>query len=236
MNENLQLLIFQKQPSVDVCSYMFFEICVVENFAKFTGKHLCQSLFLVKLQASTSHGTGVSSEFCEIFKCNFLKKIPPSGCLQFLTSSKFACLKFQLNVRMIVLKLQNRKTFLNHAPISQKKSRHFEVDTRVKHTKIHFNTSTKFQKLFDPLVYQILAKMLSLFEKLKPVIKDIKISDCTFDDKKHFQFLGPKRPVSKRPIFRRPGVQIPSIQVPRVQAYSLYEQNSAFPVCPLRKL
>ena len=45
---------------------------------------------------------------------------------------------------MIVLKLQNRKTFLNHAPICQKKSRHFEVNTRAKHTETHFNTSTKF--------------------------------------------------------------------------------------------
>ena len=33
---------------------------VLRNFAKFTGKHLCQSLFLIKLQVSnTGAGTGV---------------------------------------------------------------------------------------------------------------------------------------------------------------------------------
>ena len=30
---------------------MFFEIVVLENFAIFRGKHLCWSLFLIKLQA-----------------------------------------------------------------------------------------------------------------------------------------------------------------------------------------
>ena len=29
---------------------MFFKIAVLENFAIFTGKHLCSSLFLIKLQ------------------------------------------------------------------------------------------------------------------------------------------------------------------------------------------
>ena len=32
-------------------SKMFFKISVLENFAIFTGKHLCWSLFLIKLQA-----------------------------------------------------------------------------------------------------------------------------------------------------------------------------------------
>ena len=30
---------------------MFFKIEVLKNFANFTGKHLCWSLFLIKLQA-----------------------------------------------------------------------------------------------------------------------------------------------------------------------------------------
>ena len=41
---------------------LFCKKCVLRNFAKFTGKHLCQSLFLIKLQAS---------EFCEISKSIF---------------------------------------------------------------------------------------------------------------------------------------------------------------------
>ena len=32
-------------------SQMFFKIDVLKNFANFTGKHLCWSLFLIKLQA-----------------------------------------------------------------------------------------------------------------------------------------------------------------------------------------
>ena len=35
-------------------SQMFFKIGALKNVAKFTGKHLCQSLFLIKLQVSGS--------------------------------------------------------------------------------------------------------------------------------------------------------------------------------------
>ena len=37
----------QKQPFADVV----FKIGVLENFAKFTGKHQCWSLFIIKLRA-----------------------------------------------------------------------------------------------------------------------------------------------------------------------------------------
>ena len=40
-------------------SQMFFKIGVLKNIANFTGKHLCWSLFLIKLQAY---------EICEILK------------------------------------------------------------------------------------------------------------------------------------------------------------------------
>ena len=36
------------------CSHIFFEIGVPKKFAIFTGKYLCWSLFLTKLQASNS--------------------------------------------------------------------------------------------------------------------------------------------------------------------------------------
>ena len=35
----------------EICSQMFYKIVVLESFAKFTGKHLCWSQFLIKLQA-----------------------------------------------------------------------------------------------------------------------------------------------------------------------------------------
>ena len=46
---------------------------VLENFTKFTGKHLCQSLFLIKLQASGVFlGIQVFSyEYYEVFKSSF---------------------------------------------------------------------------------------------------------------------------------------------------------------------
>ena len=45
---------------------MFREKVVLRNFAKFTGKHLCQSLFFNK-----------NNEFCEISKNNFYYRTPP---------------------------------------------------------------------------------------------------------------------------------------------------------------
>ena len=39
---------------ISSCSQMFFKIGLFKNFANFTGKHLCWSLFLIKLQAFRS--------------------------------------------------------------------------------------------------------------------------------------------------------------------------------------
>ena len=50
---------------------MFFKIVVLKNFANFTGKHLCWSLFLIKLQA---HRQVFSCEICEICKNIFFKE------------------------------------------------------------------------------------------------------------------------------------------------------------------
>ena len=43
--------------------------------------------------------------------------------------------------------------------------------------------SATFKKHCNPLVDQILARMHSFFEKLKPAVTDIMISDCSFDGK-----------------------------------------------------
>ena len=47
---------------------VFYKKSVLRNFAKFTGKHLCQSLFLIKLQADRQV---FSCDFCEISKNTF---------------------------------------------------------------------------------------------------------------------------------------------------------------------
>ena len=57
---------------------VFCEKGVLRNFAKFIEKHLRQSIFLIKLQASGKKETQVfSSEFCEIFKNTFSYSVPP---------------------------------------------------------------------------------------------------------------------------------------------------------------
>ena len=45
---------FRQQYYRRSCSQVFFKIGVFENFAIITGKHLCQSLFLINLQAFLS--------------------------------------------------------------------------------------------------------------------------------------------------------------------------------------
>ena len=59
---------------------MFCENGVLRNFAKFIGKHLRWSIFLIKLQASGKKETLTqvfSSEFCEISKNTFSYSVPP---------------------------------------------------------------------------------------------------------------------------------------------------------------
>ena len=67
---------------------MFFKTGVIRNFAIFTRKHLCWSLFLIKLQAlrpatlfqprpKRDFNTGDFCENCEIFKNSFFYGTAP---------------------------------------------------------------------------------------------------------------------------------------------------------------
>ena len=61
-------------------SEVFCKKRVLRNFAKFTGKHLCQSLFFNKvagLKPATDSGLVFSCEFCEISKNTFSYRTPP---------------------------------------------------------------------------------------------------------------------------------------------------------------
>ena len=57
---------------------MFSKKGVLRNFTKLTGKHLCQSLFLIKLQAIKKETLAqvFSCEFCEISKNTFFHRTP----------------------------------------------------------------------------------------------------------------------------------------------------------------
>ena len=46
---------------------------VFRNFTKFTGKHLCQSLFLMKIIKQETLVQVFSCEFCEILRTSFLR-------------------------------------------------------------------------------------------------------------------------------------------------------------------
>ena len=48
----------------------------LENFAKFTGKHLCQSLFFNNFIKKETLAQMFSCEFYEIFKNTFFKRTP----------------------------------------------------------------------------------------------------------------------------------------------------------------
>ena len=72
----------QKQPPEVFC-----QKGVLKNFAKFTGKHQCQSLFFNKVAGLRPKACNFikkeapalvfSCEFCEIFKNTFLYRTPP---------------------------------------------------------------------------------------------------------------------------------------------------------------
>ena len=51
----------------------------LKNFTKFTGKHLCQSLFFNKVASLRPETLAqvFSREFCEIFKNTFFYRTPP---------------------------------------------------------------------------------------------------------------------------------------------------------------
>ena len=73
----------QKAESQKQALEAFYKIGVLKKLANFTGKHLCHSLFLIKLQDDACNFTRketptlmVSSEFFEIFKNSFFKEHP----------------------------------------------------------------------------------------------------------------------------------------------------------------
>ena len=55
------------------CSEVFCKKRVLKNFTKFTGKHLCQSLFFNKVAGLSQV---FSCEFCEIFKNAYFYRTP----------------------------------------------------------------------------------------------------------------------------------------------------------------
>ena len=80
-------LLFYKISKYSWSSYsqMSFEIGVPKIFAVFPGKHLCWSLFLVKLQAWNPPTQGFFYEQFEISKNTFFHRTPPVTSYAILT-------------------------------------------------------------------------------------------------------------------------------------------------------
>ena len=69
---------------------MIFKIDVFKDFAMFTGKHLCQSLFLIMLQAKV---------------CNFIRKRLYHGCFIVVNIAKFLRTAFLYQNWWLLLKI-----------------------------------------------------------------------------------------------------------------------------------
>ena len=66
-------------------SQIFFKIDVLKNFANFKGKHLCWSLFLIKLQVfkpiiKRPQHRCFPLEICEIPKCTYFEEQSANDC------------------------------------------------------------------------------------------------------------------------------------------------------------
>ena len=88
------------RSSQEICS---IEKAVFKNFAISTGKHLCWSLFLIKLQAclQRTFTTDVSCEYCESFKNTYFEEHMWTAAPKLrITSSRRSILfiKFEKNV------------------------------------------------------------------------------------------------------------------------------------------
>ena len=57
---------------ISSCPQMFFKIGVLKNFANFTGKHLCWSLFLIKFQ-TLRPATLLKRDSRQVFSCTISK-------------------------------------------------------------------------------------------------------------------------------------------------------------------
>ena len=99
---------------------MFCEKGVLSNFAKFTGKHLCQSLFLIKLQAAPATFLWILRNFKNTFFYRTPLVAASDKCLEefdlTFTFSKIVLLKetIKLLQHMQLISLENKGLNFNH--------------------------------------------------------------------------------------------------------------------------
>ena len=99
------LFLNEASPNRSIHPDVFCEKGVLKEFAKFTGKHLCQRLFFNKvagLRPATLLNKTLtqvfSCECCEILKNNFFYRTPPvTACVQTAFKTNFTIYRKQLN-------------------------------------------------------------------------------------------------------------------------------------------
>ena len=82
-NYDQEWQIKQKRTLQNQPPEVFYKKNVLENFAKFSRKHLCQSLFFNKVPGLIKKETLAqvfSCEFREFFKSTFFFRTPPGDC------------------------------------------------------------------------------------------------------------------------------------------------------------
>ena len=94
--------------------------------------------------------------------------------------------------------------------------------------------SVTFKKLCNPLVYQILARMHSFFEKLKPSITDFMISNCSFDGKMQILIFWVQ--ASFCPKMRRPESNRPNSKYSGGPSVCTMREESSFSSRPIKKV
>ena len=127
-NRKLQIMVGETSFSRSSCSQIIFKIRVLKNFAVFTGKRLCWSLFLMRLQASVPKVECSSIQVLWVPKCPSNAWVPQiSKCtsalsvqvpLKCLSSVQvlFECTSIDLWWVLFQLK-QNRQNFWKWTPL-----------------------------------------------------------------------------------------------------------------------
>ena len=114
-----RLIVDETEFHKSSCSQMFFRIDALKNFLIVTRKHLCQSLFLIKLLKKETPTKVLSCEYCKKF---YKQLFYSSGCFwvqqsieNILRSNFFripstTCCTIQFDMKVYVLQLKQKST------------------------------------------------------------------------------------------------------------------------------
>ena len=119
---------------------MFCTKGVLKNFAKFTGKHLCQSLFAFNFIKKETLAQVFSCEFCEISKNSFFYRAP-------LVAASRTWRAGEKGTLLQVLSREYLQIFLDSYSVQLQQTRHAKMSLKGKNMNAFFNIfSSSFRK------------------------------------------------------------------------------------------